>query len=137
MPMNWSAEANAKLFLAVLEQIKEQNVKLNMQKLAQYMGPECTNRSIDNQITKLKKMTATDCTAQSASGAPTSPVTPKKRAAPATLKTPTSAKRKAGEKTPTPAKRKAGKKVDTAKEEDEDEEERRIVQEIKEELKEL
>lgn len=52
MPMNWTPEANAKvclqhlrhklttqLFLGVLEQLKEQNMKLSNGKLAEYMGP--------------------------------------------------------------------------------------------------
>ncbi|KAL4783859.1 hypothetical protein BJX76DRAFT_357645 [Aspergillus varians] len=60
MPITWNAEANAKLFLAVLEQLKDQNVKLDYNQLAQYMGPECSKRSAESQIVKLKKLAAGD-----------------------------------------------------------------------------
>ncbi|KAL3463881.1 hypothetical protein BJX64DRAFT_286842 [Aspergillus heterothallicus] len=82
MPMNWTPEQNAKLFLGVLEQGKEQSLKLNYKRLAEYMGPDCTWKAIEGQIAKLKKQAAHDPTEQSASAAssPSTPAaTPKKR----------------------------------------------------------
>ncbi|KAL4915000.1 hypothetical protein BDW62DRAFT_204089 [Aspergillus aurantiobrunneus] len=137
MPMNWTSEANAKLFLGVLEQLKEQNVKLNYSKLAEYMGPEhaqltrlgldgaeCSHRAIDNQIIKLKKQaaggSASDSQSASAPATPATPAgTPKKRRAPA------------GSKASTPDKRKK------AVEDDADEDEKRLLKEVREELKNL
>ncbi|KAL4864374.1 hypothetical protein BDV12DRAFT_201152 [Aspergillus spectabilis] len=58
MVQNWSPKANAKLLLAVLEQLKCQNIKLDYKGLAEFMGPQCNARSVINQFTKLKKMAA-------------------------------------------------------------------------------
>ncbi|KAL2860093.1 hypothetical protein BJX68DRAFT_261064 [Aspergillus pseudodeflectus] len=58
MPMIWSPEANVKLLVGMLAQLKDQSVKLDYKKLAEHMGPECTTRSITNQFTKLKKQAA-------------------------------------------------------------------------------
>ncbi|KAJ0426881.1 hypothetical protein BJY00DRAFT_306874 [Aspergillus carlsbadensis] len=83
MPMNWTPEKNAKLFLGVLEQGKEQNLKLNYKRLAEYMGPDCTWKAIENQIAKLKKNASAgpDPNGQSASAPSTPAATPKKRGA--------------------------------------------------------
>ncbi|KAI9367991.1 hypothetical protein BJX61DRAFT_546957 [Aspergillus egyptiacus] len=56
--MSWTPESNAKLLIGILQQLKDQNVKLNYQTLAEYMGPECNRKSIENQMTKLKKQAA-------------------------------------------------------------------------------
>ncbi|KAJ0422006.1 hypothetical protein BJY00DRAFT_311408 [Aspergillus carlsbadensis] len=58
MTMIWSAEANVKLLVGMLAQLKDQSVKLDYDKLAEHMGPECTTRSIRNQFTTLKKQAA-------------------------------------------------------------------------------
>ncbi|KAL4938910.1 hypothetical protein BDV06DRAFT_225536 [Aspergillus oleicola] len=83
MPTNlWTTEANAKFVVGILEQMKEQNARLSYQKLAGYMGPDFTRKSIDNQITKLKKQAtqiSSGTRAEDAS-APSTPVgTPKRR----------------------------------------------------------
>ncbi|KAI9375933.1 hypothetical protein BJX61DRAFT_539389 [Aspergillus egyptiacus] len=128
MPMTWTAESNAKLFLGVLELLKHQNVKLDYGWLAEYMGPDCTKRAIDHQIQKLKKQAgarspADESSTASASAETTSTPapTPKKRRAP-------------GSSRSTPA-----KKAKMAEEEDgdDDEVERRIMREIKQELEDL
>ncbi|KAL4947130.1 hypothetical protein BDW69DRAFT_190479 [Aspergillus filifer] len=126
MPMTWTPEANAKacislplhpyssnaltpthntiLFLAVLEQIKEQGVKINNAKLAEYMGPECSVRAVDHQLQKLKKQAEpSDSVAGSAAGAGDG------SASASATPTKTGTKRRAvGSKTGTPRKR--GKK---------------------------
>ncbi|OJJ43247.1 hypothetical protein ASPZODRAFT_19651 [Penicilliopsis zonata CBS 506.65] len=53
MPMNWDAQANAKLLVAILHTAKP---KLDLAALAEWMGPECTDRAVSNQITKLRAM---------------------------------------------------------------------------------
>ncbi|KAL2862231.1 uncharacterized protein BJX67DRAFT_385855 [Aspergillus lucknowensis] len=84
MPMNWTAQNNAKLFLCVLDQIKRQNVKLDYQKLAEDMGPDCTLRSVQHQIVKLKDK-ARQGTSADGGSVPSTPAgtpataTPKKR----------------------------------------------------------
>ncbi|OJJ59182.1 hypothetical protein ASPSYDRAFT_105027, partial [Aspergillus sydowii CBS 593.65] len=95
MPMNWTAEANAKLLLGVLDQLKEMNVKLNYQKLATHMGSECNKKSIENQLGKLRKMAGGDSNNNSAPGTPATPAgTPKKRRAEDSAKSTPSKKKK-------------------------------------------
>ncbi|KAL4782550.1 hypothetical protein BJX76DRAFT_358815 [Aspergillus varians] len=128
MPMTWNAEANAKLLLGIMEQLKEMDVKLNYPKLAAYMGPECSNRAIDHQLLKLKKMASGDSKGQSTPGTPGTPAksttpagTPRKRRAPAGVKS-------------TPSKK---KKTEEAGDENEGEMEERLVKEVRDELKDL
>ncbi|KAL2808288.1 hypothetical protein BJX63DRAFT_409750 [Aspergillus granulosus] len=58
MPMLWSAEANAKLLVGMIAQLKGQAVKLDYRKLAKHMGPECNAKSVMNQFTKLRRQAA-------------------------------------------------------------------------------
>ncbi|KAL3461857.1 hypothetical protein BJX64DRAFT_289040 [Aspergillus heterothallicus] len=93
MPMTWTVENNTKLFLCVLDQIKKQNVKLDYQKLAEDMGPDCTLRSVQHQIIKLKDK-ARQGTGTDGGSVPSTPAgtpataTPKKRGAKAKADTP-------------------------------------------------
>ncbi|PYI22326.1 hypothetical protein BO99DRAFT_429988 [Aspergillus violaceofuscus CBS 115571] len=54
MPMQWTSEADAKLFVGVLNQCHGQ-LKLDTQKLAQHMGGDCTACAIEQRIAKLKR----------------------------------------------------------------------------------
>ncbi|KAL3490073.1 hypothetical protein BJX62DRAFT_238527 [Aspergillus germanicus] len=56
--MIWNAEANLKLLVGMLVQLRDQSVKLDYKKLAEHMGPECNAKSVMNQFTKLKKQAA-------------------------------------------------------------------------------
>ncbi|KAL4746506.1 hypothetical protein BDW72DRAFT_197634 [Aspergillus terricola var. indicus] len=94
MPMSWTPEANAKLFIGVLEQIKTQSVKLDYKALAEHMGPECNTKSVQNQFTKLKKQAAEECGTAGANAAAIPNDTLKKRRAAAGSKTGTPAKKK-------------------------------------------
>ncbi|RDW76824.1 uncharacterized protein DSM5745_06816 [Aspergillus mulundensis] len=98
MPMTWTPEANAKLFLGVLEQLRETNVKLSYKRLAEYMGADCTPKSIDNQMQKLRKQAgagaaAATATATATAAAAAAPGADSELSAPATPST--SAKRTA------------------------------------------
>ncbi|KAL6233047.1 hypothetical protein BDW75DRAFT_216108 [Aspergillus navahoensis] len=128
MPMHWTAEANAKLFIGVLEQIKNQSVKLDYKALAEHMGPECNAKSIQNQFTKLKKQAAEECGNSGVKSSAILSDTPKKRRAPA------------GSKVGTPDKKKKGAAVvmeDDSDAEGETDTEQKILKEIKAELKDM
>ncbi|KAL2793935.1 hypothetical protein BJX66DRAFT_305116 [Aspergillus keveii] len=56
--MIWNAEANVKLLVGMLAQLRDQSVKLDYKKLAEHMGPECNAKSVMNQFTRLKKQAA-------------------------------------------------------------------------------
>ncbi|PYH42279.1 uncharacterized protein BP01DRAFT_368305 [Aspergillus saccharolyticus JOP 1030-1] len=122
MPVTWNSEANAKLFLGVLTQLRNQNVKLDYHALAGFVGSECSVRAVQQQMDRLRKQ-ANESVSNSnpPAGTPT-----KQRAtnAPSGKTTPT-AKRKAGRiatKTPT-KKMKPGSEDAVAEEEEEEEEE--------------
>ncbi|KAL2787415.1 hypothetical protein BJX66DRAFT_341236 [Aspergillus keveii] len=127
MPMVWTAEKNAKLFLGVLEQGKEQNLKLNYRRLAEFMGPECTWKAIEGQIAKLKKNATAgqDANQQSASAPSTPAATPKKRAAGGTPK-----------KSGSPQKKQKAKAVESDADDDSDVE-KQILAEVRQKLEEL
>ncbi|KAL4802381.1 hypothetical protein BDV18DRAFT_164203 [Aspergillus unguis] len=55
MVMTWNAEADAKLFLGVLNQLKDAKLKLDHEKLAEFMGPDCIPGAISNRINRLRK----------------------------------------------------------------------------------
>ncbi|KAL2856448.1 hypothetical protein BJY01DRAFT_242783 [Aspergillus pseudoustus] len=138
MPMNWTPEKNTKLFLGVLEQAREQNLKLNHRRLAEYMGPDCTWKAIEGQIAKLKKQASQDPNETSAStsvsgagSAPSTPAaTPKKRGASGTpAKT-------GGAGSPQKRKKKEAK-IEQDDSDDDSEEEKMALWEVKQELKEL
>ncbi|KAL4879730.1 hypothetical protein BJY04DRAFT_219816 [Aspergillus karnatakaensis] len=165
MPMTWNAEANAKFVLGILDQLKQQNVKLSYQKLADFMGPGASRRFLRTSIlqsitdlvlilcrmqrqgsgqpvTKLRKQAALISSRMDNAGAgvsaPSTPTTPL---------TPGGTPRKrrgngkdGGLKTGSPAKKaRGGKKVDVDvnMDEDEDELERKLVREVKKELEDL
>ncbi|RAL16041.1 uncharacterized protein BO97DRAFT_459098 [Aspergillus homomorphus CBS 101889] len=54
MPMQWTSEADAKLFVGVLNQCSGQ-MKLDTKQLAQYMGADCTPCAVEQRMVKLKK----------------------------------------------------------------------------------
>ncbi|CEL04863.1 hypothetical protein ASPCAL05987 [Aspergillus calidoustus] len=126
MPVNWTAEKNAKLFLGVLEQCKEQSLKLNYRRLAEYMGPDCTWKAIEGQIAKLKKNAAVgqDPNEQSASAPSTPAATPRKRAAGGTPA-----------KSGSPQKKKKAKSVENNTDDD-SEAEKQALKEVRQELEE-
>ncbi|KAL3432072.1 hypothetical protein BDV09DRAFT_198069 [Aspergillus tetrazonus] len=97
MPMSWTPEANVKLFIGVLEQIKTQSVKLDYKALAEHMGPECNAKSVQNQFTKLKKQAAEECGNAGANTPAIPNDTPKRRRAPVGSKMGTPAKKKRGD----------------------------------------
>ncbi|KAJ9273026.1 hypothetical protein DTO212C5_947 [Paecilomyces variotii] len=51
MPMSWNAEADARLLVAI---IAVGNVKMDYDKLSEYMGGDCTAYAIQHRIRKLK-----------------------------------------------------------------------------------
>ncbi|KAL4793698.1 hypothetical protein BDV19DRAFT_366096 [Aspergillus venezuelensis] len=109
MPMTWTPEANAKPFLAVLDQIKEQGVKINIAKLGEYMGHECSIRAVDHQFQKLEKQAETPDAASGAAAAGAGDGTASASATASATPTKTPTKRRAtGSKTGIPRKR--GKK---------------------------
>ncbi|KAL4784218.1 hypothetical protein BJX76DRAFT_357294 [Aspergillus varians] len=55
MVMTWNSETDAQLFLGVLYQLRDAKVKLDYEKLAQFMGPECIAGAVQNRIVRLKK----------------------------------------------------------------------------------
>ncbi|KAL4919852.1 hypothetical protein BDW62DRAFT_199573 [Aspergillus aurantiobrunneus] len=55
MPMNWNAEADAKLFLGVLNQLKDAKLKLDYNKLAEFMGTDCLPGAVHNRIVRLRR----------------------------------------------------------------------------------
>ncbi|KAL4887639.1 hypothetical protein BJY04DRAFT_212667 [Aspergillus karnatakaensis] len=58
--MVWNAEADAKLLLGVLEQIKEAKLSLDSKKLAEFMGPNCIPGAVCNRLARLKKRGGAD-----------------------------------------------------------------------------
>ena len=66
--------ADQKILLALLEEIKDQEVKIDFAKIALSLGPHCTTRAVQERIKKLKKMAAT----QEAEGPAAAPPTPTK-----------------------------------------------------------
>ncbi|RAH51458.1 uncharacterized protein BO95DRAFT_509981 [Aspergillus brunneoviolaceus CBS 621.78] len=97
MPVQWTSEADAKLFVGVLNQCHGQ-LKLDCQKLAQHMGGDCTACAIEQRIAKLKR----HAKALGSNSTDTTPITtPAKKNGAATTtaadaETPTKPKRKAG-----------------------------------------
>ncbi|KAL4803393.1 hypothetical protein BDV18DRAFT_162957 [Aspergillus unguis] len=94
MGMNWTPEANVKLLLGILEQLKKENFKLSYQALAEQMGPDCSRQAIAHQICMLrKKSAARESGERPATGDADTPLTPaatpkKRRAAQAKNCTP-------------------------------------------------
>ncbi|KAL5338923.1 hypothetical protein BJX70DRAFT_179830 [Aspergillus crustosus] len=140
MRMTWTPEKNAQLLLGILDQLKQQNVKISLYKLADYMGPGCTFKAVEGQLTKLKKQAAQNHTsaaaetgtenggasASASASAPTTPAaTPKKRS-----------KANTPAKTGSPVKKAKGVKRGDALDDDEedDEMEALILDEVKREL---
>ncbi|KAL2831887.1 hypothetical protein BJY01DRAFT_254106 [Aspergillus pseudoustus] len=56
MVMAWNAEADAKLFLGVLNLLKDSKTKLDCEYLAKFMGPDCLPGAVQNRIVRLKRM---------------------------------------------------------------------------------
>ncbi|PYI02462.1 hypothetical protein BO78DRAFT_390210 [Aspergillus sclerotiicarbonarius CBS 121057] len=91
--MFWTAEANSKLFVGVLDQIRGK-LKLDYDALAVHMGSDCTACAVEQHIVKLKRQ-ANNFSTGSAKGAAggssnksTPTCTPKKRQADRTSMTP-------------------------------------------------
>ncbi|KAF2811105.1 uncharacterized protein BDZ99DRAFT_462382 [Mytilinidion resinicola] len=77
MPMNWTPEADAKLFVKVLN---VSNIKLSqdvLDAIASEMSPDCTGRAIKERIFKLKQKAAGPGNSTAASTTPRAPRTPK------------------------------------------------------------
>ncbi|PYH40503.1 uncharacterized protein BP01DRAFT_395839 [Aspergillus saccharolyticus JOP 1030-1] len=55
MPVQWTAEADAKLFVGVLNQCQGR-LKLDSRKLADYMGGDCTACAVEQRMTRLKRL---------------------------------------------------------------------------------
>ncbi|RAH77245.1 hypothetical protein BO86DRAFT_403955 [Aspergillus japonicus CBS 114.51] len=127
MPVTWNSEANARLFLGVLTQLKNQSIKLDYTALANSVGQGCTVRAVQQQMDKLRKQVS------DGSSNPATPVgTPRRQAATAANSGPSSqallsAKRKAARiakpKTPTKKSRSVSKVVDKEESSEEDSEE--------------
>ncbi|GLB02160.1 hypothetical protein AtubIFM57258_003501 [Aspergillus tubingensis] len=83
--MIWSSEADAKLFVGVLNQLRGK-LKLDYQELAMHMGGDCTSCAVEQRMIRLRKQaasaspaasTGTGGGAASANSTPTKP--PRKR----------------------------------------------------------
>ncbi|KAL4904996.1 hypothetical protein BDW74DRAFT_178562 [Aspergillus multicolor] len=68
MVMNWNAESDARLFLGVLNQLRDAKLKLDNQKLAEFMGPDCLPGAIVNRIVRLRRMAEAETGPGSAEG---------------------------------------------------------------------
>ncbi|GFN16572.1 hypothetical protein AtubIFM55763_008142 [Aspergillus tubingensis] len=100
--MIWSSEADAKLFVGVLNQLRGK-LKLDYQELAMHMGGDCTSCAVEQRMIRLRKQAASASPAASigtgggtASANSTPTKTPRKRkgdglATPAKKKTKTAA----------------------------------------------
>ncbi|EXJ85933.1 hypothetical protein A1O1_06302 [Capronia coronata CBS 617.96] len=75
MPMTWDADADAKLFAAVLA---TSEVKINNGAVAEMMGPDCTAKAIIHRIAKIKDIARSLSDGSSTSTTPTK--SPAKRA---------------------------------------------------------
>ncbi|KAL4938394.1 hypothetical protein BDV06DRAFT_226025 [Aspergillus oleicola] len=53
--ITWNADADAKLFLGVLDQLRDAKLSLDYEKLAAFMGPGVVRGAIVNRITRLKR----------------------------------------------------------------------------------
>ncbi|KAE8154610.1 hypothetical protein BDV25DRAFT_135778 [Aspergillus avenaceus] len=73
MPITWTAETDAKLFLGFLAQCRSENFKPDYEKLAAHMGPEVTACAIQNRIIRLRRMV------EDKAGSESAPTTPAKR----------------------------------------------------------
>ncbi|RAH57701.1 hypothetical protein BO85DRAFT_488412 [Aspergillus piperis CBS 112811] len=93
--MIWSSEADAKLFVGVLNQLRGK-LKLDYQELAMHMGGDCTSCAVEQRMIRLRKQAASASPAASTgTGGGTANTTP----------TTTPRKRK-GDGLATPAKKK-------------------------------
>ncbi|PYH96655.1 hypothetical protein BO71DRAFT_439443 [Aspergillus ellipticus CBS 707.79] len=79
--MHWTPDADARLFLGVLNQTRGR-LKLDYEELAAHMGSDCTTCAIEQRIVKLRKQaTGSAQGTGAASKASTPSTTPRKRAA--------------------------------------------------------
>ncbi|BCS04227.1 uncharacterized protein AKAW2_80028A [Aspergillus luchuensis] len=81
--MIWSSEADAKLFVGVLNQLRGK-LKLDYQELAMHMGGDCTSCAVEQRMIRLRKQAASAspaaCTGTGGGTANTTPTTtPRKR----------------------------------------------------------
>ncbi|GLA20990.1 hypothetical protein AnigIFM62618_009964 [Aspergillus niger] len=82
--MIWSSEADAKLFVGVLNQLRGK-LKLDYQELAMHMGGDCTSCAVEQRMVRLRRMaTAASMASSSATGGGSSTnttpnTTPRKR----------------------------------------------------------
>ncbi|KAL2215407.1 AT hook motif protein [Thermoascus aurantiacus ATCC 26904] len=51
MPMTWNNQADAKLLAGIIKICKP---KMNLEALAQYMGPDCTAYAVQHRIRKIQ-----------------------------------------------------------------------------------
>ncbi|KAE8152431.1 hypothetical protein BDV25DRAFT_137880 [Aspergillus avenaceus] len=79
MPIAWTAEADAKLLVAIISTSK---MKIDLKAVAAFMGPECTVSSVQHRINRIKDKVKDP---NAASSAEASPEKPRKRGRPARL----------------------------------------------------
>ncbi|KAI9653854.1 MAG: hypothetical protein M1821_006885 [Bathelium mastoideum] len=76
MPMTWNAEADARLFAAVL---KVHSIKPDYAALALEMGPECTPKAVSHRFAHLKSKNGVSGGGSGGGSTPATPATPRKR----------------------------------------------------------
>ncbi|KAL2835540.1 hypothetical protein BJY01DRAFT_75672 [Aspergillus pseudoustus] len=95
MPIAWTGEAEARLLLGILDQLK--GVKLDYKALAAYMGPGCTVPALHQHLFKLRREAgAAGAALGKPAGSPPSTLSPSKRSKrprSPELKTPSSIKK--------------------------------------------
>ncbi|GKZ24669.1 hypothetical protein AbraIFM66951_011940 [Aspergillus brasiliensis] len=98
--MIWSSEADAKLFVGVLNQLRGK-LKLDYQDLAMHMGGDCTPCAVEQRMIRLRRL-ATSATVASSKGTSggsansTPTTTPRKRKGDSAANTPAKKKAKTG-----------------------------------------
>ncbi|PTU25362.1 hypothetical protein P175DRAFT_0539748 [Aspergillus ochraceoroseus IBT 24754] len=55
MPMVWNSEADAKLLLGIFNQLRDAKLKLDIDKLAAFMGSDCLPGAVQNRLVRLRK----------------------------------------------------------------------------------
>ncbi|KAJ5297830.1 hypothetical protein PENANT_c012G00924 [Penicillium antarcticum] len=56
MPFKWTAESDNKILLGILSHLKDTNIRLDMDKIAAFVGPDVTTNALSCRIGRLKKL---------------------------------------------------------------------------------
>ncbi|KAL5050041.1 hypothetical protein BDW71DRAFT_141743 [Aspergillus fruticulosus] len=88
MPMTWNAEAEARLLLGILAQVK--GARLDYKALAAHMGPECSVAALHQHIFKLRRDAGIPASSPERARVHSSGNTPVKSKRPASAGTPIS-----------------------------------------------